>query len=91
MKTKSLSEFSEDASCDVLRNCAETDTNSYQGDRQLGAPLEPGLKVAITLMQNRLVDWEHPDGALVLGAWREDRNPEDTRPEKVPGRNRDVS
>ncbi len=33
----------------------------------LKAPFEPGLKVAITLMQNRLVDWERPDGALVLG------------------------
>lgn len=48
------------------------------------------MRTRYPVMQNRLVDWERPDGALVLGAWREGRNLEDTRPDRVPGPNRDI-
>jgi len=40
-------------------------------------------------MQNRLVDFDGPDGALVPGAWRAGKNLADTRPENLPGPNRD--
>ncbi|KAH3828913.1 hypothetical protein DPMN_130898 [Dreissena polymorpha] len=41
-------------------------------------------------MQNKLLDWERPDGVLVLGPCREGRNIEDTMPNRVLRPNRDV-
>ena len=37
------------------------------------------MRTRYPVMQNRLVDWERPDGAL-----------EETRPDRVPGPNRDA-
>jgi hypothetical protein len=48
------------------------------------------MRTRYPVMQNRLVDWERPDGALVPGAWRAGRNLEPTRPDRVPGPNRDL-
>ncbi|KAH3828910.1 hypothetical protein DPMN_130895 [Dreissena polymorpha] len=42
------------------------------------------------VMQNKLLDWERPNGVLVLGPCREGRNIEDTMPNRVLRPNRDV-
>ena len=47
------------------------------------------MRTRYPVMQNRLVDFERPNGALVPGAWRAGRNLDDTRPDQVPGNNRD--
>ena len=47
------------------------------------------MRTRYPVMQNRLVDFERPNGALVPGAWRAGRNLDDTRPDRVPGNNRD--
>ncbi|KAG0724484.1 putative nuclease HARBI1 [Chionoecetes opilio] len=41
------------------------------------------------VMQNRLVDVERPNGVVVPGAWRAGMNLEDTKPDRLPGNNRD--
>jgi len=47
------------------------------------------MRTRFPVMQNRLVDFERPDGALVPGAWRAGRNLQDTVPHQVQGTNRD--
>jgi DDE superfamily endonuclease len=47
------------------------------------------MRTRYPVMQNGLVDIERPDGALVPGAWRRGKNLDDTRPENLPGTNRD--
>ena len=48
------------------------------------------MRTRYPVMQNRLVDVERPNGALGPGAWREGRNLEDTRHDRVAGNNRDL-
>ena len=47
------------------------------------------MRTRYPVLQNRLVDIERSNGDLVPGAWREGRNLEDTRPERIGGNNRD--
>ena len=47
------------------------------------------MRTRYPVMQNRLVDFQRPDGVLVPGAWRAGKNLDDTRPVNVPGPNRD--
>lgn len=48
------------------------------------------MRTRYPVMQNRLMDVEQPDGQVVPGAWRLDKNLADTRPDRLPGNNRDV-
>ena len=47
------------------------------------------MRTRYPVLQNKLVDTERANGDLVPGAWREGRNLEDTRPERIGGNNRD--
>ncbi|XP_050697643.1 putative nuclease HARBI1 [Eriocheir sinensis] len=47
------------------------------------------MRIRYPVMQNRLVDVEQQDGQLVPGAWRLGKNLADTRPDRLPGNNRD--